>query len=74
MIENPEAAKSISQTLLNINGQLDESIRKIEAQVTPDEFKAYKRGVGYVLYEIFERLLEPLYERHPSLKPPNLEE
>jgi hypothetical protein len=70
LIENPETAKYVSQILLSINDQLDESIRTVEKGTSPAEFKAYKRGVGYILCEVFDKILEPLYLRHPSLKPP----
>lgn len=72
MIENAEVAKYVSRTFLHINDQLDQSIVAIEKDVSPEELKAYKRGVGYVLYEIFEKLLDPLYQQHPELKPRGL--
>ena len=74
MIENPETAKYVSQFFLSINDQLDESIRVVEKGTSPTEYKAYKRGIGYVLYEIFEKILEPLYLKHPLLKPPEWED
>lgn len=64
----------VSQLFLSINDQLDESIRAVEKGTSPAEYKAYKRGVGYVLYEVFEKVLEPLYLRHPLLKPPEWED
>ena len=70
MVESRNAAKQISESILSINDQLDDSIRKIQNDASQDELKAYKRGVGYVLYEIFEKILNPLYARHPDLKPP----
>ena len=74
MIENPETAKYVSQFLLDINDQLDESIGTVEKRASAAELKSYKRGVGYVMYEIFDKILEPLYLRHPSLKPPEWED
>jgi hypothetical protein len=70
LIENPEVAKYMSQFFLDINGQLNESIMTVEKGMSPAEYKAYKRAVGYVMYEVFDKILEPLYLRHPSLKPP----
>ena len=74
MIENPEIAKYVSQFFLNINGELDESILTVEKGTSPAELQAYKRGVGYVMYEVFDKILEPLYLRYPSLKPPEWED
>lgn len=74
MIESREAAEHISKSILSINDQLEDSVRKIQKDVSPDELMAYKRGVGYVLFEIFGKILNPLYARHPELKPPGWDE
>ena len=71
MIENVEVAKYVSQFFLNINGELNESIMTVEKGTSP---AAYKRGVGYIMYEVFDKILEPLYLRHPLLKPPEWED
>jgi uncharacterized protein with von Willebrand factor type A (vWA) domain len=63
LIEDPETAKHVIQLFLNINGQMDESIRAIEKQTSAKELKEYKRAVGFVMYEIFERIIEPLCRR-----------
>ena len=74
MFENPETAKYILQRFLDINDQTDESIIAIEKRADPEEYKALKRGVGYVMYEVFEKIIEPICKRHPSLKPPEMED
>jgi len=74
LVQNFEAAERISADLLDINEALNESIRQVHQKLTPEELKAYKRAVGYVMYEIFERILNPLYTTHPSLKPATWEE
>jgi hypothetical protein len=73
LFENPETAKYILDLFLNINDQMDNAIRNIEKQVTPDEYKAFKRAVGHVMYETFEQAIVPICRRHPSLKPPEME-
>lgn len=40
LIENAETAKYISELLLQINGQLDESVAKVKDRCSPDEFTA----------------------------------
>jgi hypothetical protein len=72
LIDNPETAKYVFQLFLKINNQMDESIRAIEKDVSPEEYRDYKRGVGYVMYEVFEKIIEPLCKRHPSLRPPEM--
>jgi len=39
----------------------------MHASISPDEFKAHKRGVGHVLYEFFAQILNPLYVWHRTL-------
>ena len=58
---------------LNINDQMDDSIRAVEKQTSAEELKAFKRGVGHVIYELFEQIVEPICKRHPSLRPPEME-
>ena len=73
MFENSEVAKYVLQRFLDINGQMDDSILAVEQDTPAEEYKAFKRGVGYVMYEIFEKIIEPICKRHPSLKPPEME-
>jgi hypothetical protein len=46
LFESPETAKFVLQVFLSINGQMDDSIRAVEKGSSPDEYKAFKRGVG----------------------------
>jgi hypothetical protein len=72
MIKNPSTAKLVSDMLLQINGQLDESVAKVKSDCSADEFTAYRRCVGRLINSIFEDVLEPIYVLHPDLKPPGL--
>jgi len=73
LFENPVTAKYTLQVFLNINDQMDDSIRAVEKQTSPEEFKAFKRGVGHVMYEVFAQIVEPICKQHPSLRPPGME-
>ena len=73
MFENPETAKYVLQVFLNINDQMDDSIRAVEKRTSAEELKAFKLGVGHVMYEVFEQIVEPIFKRHPSLRPPEME-
>lgn len=72
MFENRETAKRALEKFLDINGQMDESILEVEQTASPDELRAFKKGVGYVMYEVFDKIIEPIVKRHPSLKPPGM--
>jgi hypothetical protein len=73
LFEDTEIAQHILQVFLTINGQMDDAIRSVEHKTSPEEYKAFKRGVGYEMYEVFEKIIEPICKRHPSLKPPDME-
>ncbi len=73
MIENVETAEYVSRLLLNLNCQLNESVERVERASSPEEFTTYRRCVGRLINSIFEDILEPLYVKHPALKPSELE-
>ena len=73
MIENFKIAEYVSKLLLGVNGQLNEFILTVERDCSPDELTAYRRCVGKLVNLIFEDILEPIYLRYPTLKPPELE-
>jgi len=74
LFESPEIAAEILQVFLNINGRMDESIIAVQDRISPEECKAFKRAVGHVMYEVFEKVVEPICNRHPSLKPPGFDD
>jgi hypothetical protein len=73
LFENPDTAKYVLQVFLTINDQMNDSIRAVESQISPEELKTFKRSVGHVMYEVFEQIVEPICKRHPSLRPPEME-
>jgi hypothetical protein len=73
LIGNSETAKYVNDLMLDINGQLIESIGKVEKECSPEDFAIYRRRVGTLINSIFEQILEPIYDRHQKLKPPELE-
>ena len=73
MFEDKEIAQHILQVFLGINGEMDDAIRSVERKTSSEEYKAFKLGVGHIMYEVFEKIIEPICKRHPSLKPPEME-
>ena len=73
MFENPETAEYVIRIFLDINGQMYESIMTIQSKINADELQAFKRTVGHVMYEVFDKIVEPIRKRHPSLRPPEME-
>jgi hypothetical protein len=73
LFENPETAKYVLQLFLNINGQMDDSIRAIQNKTSAEEYNAFKRSVGHVMYEVFDKIVEPICKKHPALRPPEMD-
>jgi len=57
---------------LEYGAQLDASVETMQSALPLDEFHAYRRAIGGVLAEMLLKILNPIYQRHPSLKPPEL--
>jgi hypothetical protein len=72
MIRDPALARQISDLMIDIGGRLDRSVQTVKEQCSPQEFEIYRRAVGGIMGEMLE-VLNPLYEEHPSLKPPQME-
>jgi hypothetical protein len=73
MITNANTAKRISDLMLDISGQLDESVTTVMKTCPTDEFENYRRTVAKILGQVLLNVLNPLYAEHPALKPPGFE-
>jgi hypothetical protein len=73
VFDDKETAQRTLQAFLSINGEMDDAIRSVEHKASAEEYRAFKRGVGYVMYEVFDKIVEPICKRHPSLKPAEME-
>jgi hypothetical protein len=70
MISDPEIAHQISRLMLDLFRQVDESLADVRERCPTDEARAYQSATGKVAGAIVMDVLEPLYLRHPELKPP----
>jgi hypothetical protein len=73
MVDSPEVAKRISDLMKDMFERLGECSDVVEAQCSPDEYKAFVHSIRNIASGIVFDVLEPLYERHPSLAPSNWE-
>jgi hypothetical protein len=71
MIADPEIARSVSDLMLEIFRQVDESVAYIRARCSADEASAYQKATAPLAGAIVMNVLEPLYLQHPDLKPRN---
>lgn len=74
MISNANVAKQISDLMLDLFRRVDESVAVVRETCTPEETAAYQKAAGRVAGPIVIDVLEPLYDKHPALKPHNWDE
>jgi hypothetical protein len=73
MIKNAAIAADVSRVLQNTFNVLGESMRQVSTACSEAESAIYRKKIGDIFYIITFGLLEPLYEEHPQLKPPDWE-
>ncbi len=73
MIADPKVAKQVSDLMLEFSGRLDGSVAFVIKASSSEEATVYRSAVGKILGEILLEVLNPLYARHPSLKPAGFE-
>jgi hypothetical protein len=71
MISNPDTAKRVSDALQEMFAKLCESCELVRATCSPEEHSAYLKATSRVANGIVFDVMEPLYVRHPDLKPAN---
>ncbi len=72
MITNADTAKHVSELMLDITAQLNQSVFLVQERGSAEEFALYRRAVGGIMAEILLEVLNPLYREHPGLKPEGL--
>lgn len=72
MIEQEDVAAEVSKLMLEFGARLDASIALVQSRCTPQEFQAYRKAVGGIMGSMLLEVMNPLYEKHPQLKPKEL--
>jgi|HubBroStandDraft_5_1064220.scaffolds.fasta_scaffold2847277_1 hypothetical protein len=70
LIESKFIAKQISELMQDCTAQLDGSVALVRDKCSAEELHIYRRAVGKVMGEILLEVLNPLYAKHPTLRPP----
>jgi hypothetical protein len=70
MISDLAVAQEIKRLVYEANERLEESMKLAEVKCPPEEYSAYHKAVGKVVFAMLRSNIEPLYEKDPSLKPP----
>jgi hypothetical protein len=71
MIDNPSVAKQISDLMMDTFSRLTESCQTVRSQCSEQEYKAYMKSTSGIAHSIVFEVMEPLYKKHPNLKPHN---
>ncbi|UEP50511.1 hypothetical protein LMA00_26325 [Burkholderia ambifaria] len=72
MIDDKRIAAALNDMILSMGAQLDQSLRQVNETCPPHECVAYREFVSQVLTTMLLDFMNPLYARHPELKPPDL--
>jgi hypothetical protein len=68
-----ETAAKITARMETCMHLLSEVIQIAHANCSDDESKVVRRGVGYVLSEMQERITDPIYRTYPDLVPKDVD-
>ena len=69
VIEDHDRAKEISTALTAAFDSIGSSLVLAREACNESQLKEYNRHVGDLFYIITFKLLEPLYQQHPELRP-----
>jgi hypothetical protein len=69
MIEQKEVAKEVSNLMLDFGSKLDASVALVKERCSVAELEAYRQAVGKIMGEMLLEVMNPLYRKHPDLKP-----
>ncbi|MBU9680654.1 hypothetical protein KTF37_27765 [Burkholderia multivorans] len=72
MISDKHVATALNDMILQMGADLDRSLLTVQASCPESEFVAYREFVSQVMSTMLTDFMNPLYARHPDLKPPEL--
>ncbi|EBZ6489477.1 TPA: hypothetical protein G8L72_003605 [Salmonella enterica] len=72
MVNDKDTAILISDLMLRFGKELDESVAVVQSRCDEDEFNVYREAVGLIMGEMLIKIMNPLYEKHPEIKPKGL--
>ncbi|GKX60243.1 hypothetical protein [Leminorella grimontii] len=72
MIDNKDVARNISELMLRMGGELNDSLFLVKARCNEDEYLVYKKQVANLMGDMLLNILNPLYKKHPDIKPKEL--
>jgi hypothetical protein len=74
MVDDPAIANQISDLMQNMLTQIGKCSSAVLKGCSQEEYKAFVRSISHVTSAIVFDVMQPLYLKHPDLKPPNWED
>jgi hypothetical protein len=68
-----EAARKVADLVMRHGAEQDQVLIDIRPLCSLDEFEMYKQMIGKSMGAMLLDVLNPIFEKHPDLKPPQLE-
>lgn len=63
---NVDVANSVGRSLDDILGRMNETIRLVMENSSPEEFLAYRTAMGKVMGALIHEVVNPHYEKYPE--------
>ncbi|WP_429304688.1 hypothetical protein [Paraburkholderia sp. GAS199] len=71
-IKDKQIASEVAHRLYALSGSINETILYVRENCPAEEFKEFCRAMGQLLDRLYVIGLEPLYEDHPDIAPPEV--
>ncbi len=71
VIEDSNTAKQVHDVMMEMFNKLTDSCELVRKTCSPEEYSAYKKATAALAGAIVFDVIEPLYQKHPALKPAN---
>ncbi|QUG75771.1 hypothetical protein GKQ23_12540 [Erwinia sp. E602] len=72
LIKDKTLAEVMLKKQLKASRQLQQDLIDIRNQISEQEYIEYRRATGYIVAEIFEKIIKPICQDHPELTPTEL--
>ena len=73
MFEDKTVAGAVSGMILDMGKRLNASLIQVQENCSTVEFERYRKVVAQLMSEMLIEVMNPIYSRHPELKPDELE-
>ena len=72
MFTNTMLAEEVIKQQFLVVERLEKTLSQVKEHVSEEEYREYRLQIGKVIFEIWENIINPLFEQHPTLDRENL--